>query len=220
MQKMTIRECEKPGCSSIRSAARSAGGAAHDDGRLALSAGDDTARESRGYTRVSVAHTYTRACTCVHGSPGTHAHTSTNGDTENGRSGIEARLIVLDNSDASADATIPGRCWPGLADWLAGSRGYSSLSLSLLSSPALLSLSFPFSLLSSPFLYLLSLFLSLAPFLHPLLLPRRYHPSSSCQPSLSSCNPFLTSRVSASLPRSFVTMALRCTILFLRCRSI
>lgn len=56
---------------------------------------------------------------------------SADGDTENGRSGIEARLIVLDNSGASADATIPGRCWPGLADWLAGSRG-CSLSLSFI----------------------------------------------------------------------------------------
>lgn len=100
-------------------------------------------RASRaGRYRVSVAHTYTRAYT---ESRHTHAHTSTNGDTENGWSGIEARLIVLDNSDASADATIPGRCWPGLADWLAGgSRGYISLSPSLCL--LLLPFSLPFSL--------------------------------------------------------------------------
>lgn len=113
---------------SIRSAARSASAW--------------TPRSREGWYRARVArvprvrgvHVRTR-------SPGTHAHASTNGDTENGWSGIEARLIVLDNSDASADATIPGRCWPGLADWLAGdSRGYISLS----PSPCLLFL--PFSL--------------------------------------------------------------------------
>jgi len=76
-----------------------------------------------------------RARARTHTQPrGAHVATSVDGDMENGRSGIEARLIVLDNSGAGAYATIPGRCWPGLADWLAGSRECSlplSLSLSL-----------------------------------------------------------------------------------------
>lgn len=206
MQKMTIRECEKPRRPSIRLPRDRP---AHD-GRLVL-AGGMVSRESRYDTacpRNAHVHTHTRARTRACAKPWhTRTHERTNGDTENGRSGIEARLIVLDNSDASADATIPGRCWPGLADWLAGSRGYISLSLplSLLSSPPL-SLSLPPSaLLSSPLSLSLSFFL--APFLSLPLPPRRYHPSSFCRPSLSSCNPFLSSRVSTSSPRPSVTVA-------------
>jgi len=60
-------------------------------------------------------------------------------------------LIVLDNSDASADATIPGRCWPGLADWLAGSREYFSLSSFPFISPLSLYHSFSLSLYSCHF---------------------------------------------------------------------
>jgi len=123
-----------------------------------------------------------RARARTHTQPrGAHVATSVDGDMENGRSGIEARLIVLDNSGAGAYATIPGRCWPGLADWLAGSRECSlplSLSLSL-------SLSLFLSLSLS-----LTLSHSLSPY--PPLPPRRHHPPSLRRSSLSSRNPFLS----------------------------
>jgi len=66
---------------------------------------------------------------------------------ENGRSGIEARLIVLDNSGAGAYATIPGRCWPGwLTGWLVAENAlFLSLSLSLI-----FSFSFSVSSLATP----------------------------------------------------------------------